>query len=188
MIELNLKRIILNVDFSPIEIGQSEREIIRILGIPTGRLNGETGSTILSYGGYEFGLWDNELHYFQNDNLKYQYLNHSDWILFENKNFKINTWFIAPNKDISMKEVILLLEKEQVDFNIQNQKVGGKDYKVGEVKYLQLSNGVYMYFENNTIDLKLSKTGKVLKETKVICENEMDFVLNSIGFDQFRIE
>jgi len=63
-----------HVDFSPIQIGQSESEIIKVLGEPTDRLNSGTGSTILSYGGYEFGLWDNELHYFQNDNLRYQYL------------------------------------------------------------------------------------------------------------------
>jgi len=87
-----------------------------------------------------------------------------------------------------MKEVILLLEKEQIDFNIENQKVAGKDYRVGEVKYLQLSNGVSIDFENSTIDFKLSKKGKVIKETKVIYDNEMDFVLNGINFDQFRIE
>ena len=188
MIELNLKNIILNVDFSPIYMGQPESEIVKILGKPTDRLSSGTGSTILSYGGYEFGLWDNELHYFQNDNLRYQYLNHTDGVLFKNNHFKINTWFITPNKDISMKEVILLLEKEQVEFNIENQKVAGKDYRTGEVKYLQLSNGVSMDFENSTIDFKLSKKGKVLKKTKVLYDNEMDFVLNGIRFDQFRIE
>lgn len=175
MIELNLKDILLNVDFSPIYMGQMENDVIKLLGKPENRHDTGTGSVLFSYGGYEFYFFDNELHYFQNDNLKAGYSNHRDCILYQNSYFKINPWLVSPNKDISVKEVISLLEKERVEFTIENQKVAGKDYRMDEIKFLVLSNGFILEFDNK----------KIVDNEELIFNDKMDFVLQAIRYEHF---
>ena len=185
MIELNLKDIVLNVDFSPIYMGQTESEVVKILGEPEGRNDTGTGSVLFSYGGYEFYFFDNELHYFQNDNLKANCVNHTDWILYQNNHFKINPWFVSPNKDISMKEVISLLKKEKAEFSIENQKVAGVDYRVGEVKFIELLNGVSMNFEKKTTAINDLTDEMILEGKELIFTDEMEFVLFAIRYEHF---
>jgi hypothetical protein len=170
MIELNLKNIILEADFSPIYMGQNEREVVQILGEPVNRYDNGIGSVLFSYSGYELHFFDDILHYFQNDNLK-----QVDGVLFQNKYFKMNTWFLKPNVEFSMKEVISILEKERVQFKIENQKVAGKDYRVDEIKFIELANGISLNFENTGL-----KEGKEVRFKKIT-----DFVLFAIRYDDF---
>ena len=187
MITLDLKDIILQADFSPVYMGQSEQEVVRALGKPAHRNDNRFGSIWLNYGCYEFSFFDNALHYFQNDHLKADCVNHADLISYENKHFSINPWFLKPNEDISMKNAIALLEDQQVDFKIENQKVAGQDYRVGEVKFLKLSNGISLNFEHFTTDFKYDSTGEVIDNEEVFFQNEMDFVLYAIRYEHFNV-
>ncbi len=108
MINLNLKNIILKKDFSPVKMGISETELTKYLAKPDDIYDDNFGSVIYFYGGYEFAFFDNELHYFQNENIN------NGWIEFENKYFKIDTWLFKNNKKISIENFIYELEKEKI--------------------------------------------------------------------------
>lgn len=185
MIELNLKNIILNADFSPLEMGYSESDVVRILGDPDDRYDNGKGSVLYVYGWYELFFFDGLLHYFQNDHVKADCSNHADGILYENENFTINPWFLKPDHDISLKEVIALLENEEADFVVRNQMVAGKEYAVGEVKIVELSNGIQMDFHNNSVMFHLDEATGVVDAQEVFFQHEMDFVLNGIRYDHF---
>ena len=171
MITLDLKDIILQADFSPIYMGQTEKEVVQILGKPGHRHDDGFGSIMFCYGCYEFYFFDDALHYFQNDHLKADCGNHADLIAYENTHFRINPWFLKSNQDIPMKQIIALLEGEQVNFKIENQKVAGKDYRVGEVKDINLSNGVSLNFEHYTTDFKYDSKGKIIDNKEVFFQN-----------------
>ena len=189
MIELNLKDIVFTADFSPVQMGQTENEVAKILGEPPcGRDVYEHGSVIFYYSGYEFHFFDDELHYFQNDSLKYDKPNHDGCISFQNSHFKFHPGFVIPNKDISMKEVISLLQNEKIDFSIENQKVAGKDYRVGEVKFLQLSNGISMNFENKTTVFMRVDDQEIVESKEIFFDDEMDFVLFAVRYEHWRVQ
>ena len=188
MIELNLNNIVFRANFAPINMGQTEKEVVKILGKPLNRYDNGVGSVLISYSGYEFHFFDDALHYFQNDNLKYDKVNHADCISFQNSQFKLNPGFVMPNNDISMKEVISLLKNERIDFSIENQKVAGQDYRVGEVKFLELSNGISLNFENTTTIFKPSNSQKKVESKELIFDNEMDFVLFAVRYEHWNQE
>ena len=90
MIIIDLKNIVFKADFYPIQMGQSVSSLIKILGQPINQRIDDYGFALLSYGGYEFHFFDDQLHFFQNDNLKYDKSNHLDCIAFQNEYFQIN--------------------------------------------------------------------------------------------------
>ena len=188
MIELNLKDIVFTADFSPIKMGQTVKEVIKILGDPVNSSDDGNGSILFSYGGYELYFFDDKLHYFQNDNLKNDKRNHLDCISFQNDNFKFHSGFVIPNKDISLREVISLLENEKIDFSIENQKVAGKDYRVGEIKNLVLSNGIFMNFENKTTKFIQADDQEIIKSKELFFDDEMDFVLFAVRYEHWSIQ
>lgn len=188
MIELNLKNIVFTADFSPVQMGQTVKEVVKILGEPINRSDDGTGSILFSYGGYEFYFFNDKLHYFQNDNLKNDKGNHLDYISFQNDNFKFHSGFVSPNKDISLKEVISLLKNEKIDFSIENQKVAGKDYREGEIKDLVLSNGILMNFENKTTKFTQVDGQEVINRKEVFFHDEMDFVLFAVRYEHWSVQ
>lgn len=186
MTELNLKDIVLNADFSPIYMGQTESEVVTILGPPGDRADQGNGIVLFSYGSYELAFFDNSLHLFQNDHLKVECV-YNDNCLYQNSHFAINPWIVSPHQNISMREVISILEQENVEFSIENQKVAGQDYRVGEVKFLALSNGISMNFEHTTTIIKHAVGETILESEDIVFTDEMDFVLYAIRYEHWNV-
>ena len=165
MINLDLKNIILDGDLSPIEMGQSEDQVIQILGEPDENRSMGSGITIITYSGYQFHFFDNKLICFMNDYLKADSTSHAEDISFKNQFFKIDTWFLTPNKNTSMKDVISLFKEEDISFDIESEKVGGQNYKEGKTKNIILPNGVELVFEKD--------------------DQQVDFILYAITYSSY---
>lgn len=143
MTELNLNNIISKADFTPVQIGQSEQEVVAVLGEPVERHDTDMGATILFYGGYEFHFIDHELFGFHNDNLRNNKTDHTYWVRFQNDQCKINPGFVKPNQDVSLETVMTLLKKEKLTFSIEDQN----RTSANNMKTLKLANGVALRFE-----------------------------------------
>ncbi len=141
MTTLSLKDIILKKDFSFIKMGMSVNQVIEILGKPEPNniFDDNFGTVILFYGGYEFAFFDNKLHYFQNDNIIH------DWIEFENKYFKIDTWLFKNNKKILLENFINVLKKENVVYELNKIKSDGNYIQI------KLFNGMRIEFNKDKI-------------------------------------
>ncbi len=142
MITLNLKNIVLKKDFSPVKMGISATELTKHLGKPDNIYDNNFGSVIYFYGGYEFAFFDNKLHYFQNDNISH------NWIEFENKHFKMDTWLFKNSTKISLKNFICELEKENIEYDLNEFNSENEE---GNYTLIKLFNRVKVEFNSNKI-------------------------------------
>lgn len=200
MLVLDLKKIILNADFGPLRMGSGDaekavgenqtfdpnlgssfEEVEAILGPPNSKQDNQAGSLLVHYDWYEFFFFDDELHYFQNDHLKADCANHNEMFEFENDKFKFDSWFLEADRDFTLREVVAMLEAENAQFIVKDE-----DYRVGELKRIQMANGVVIDFENFTTVFEYNKKGKVKKCKEVIIADEQDFVLNAVRFDSYK--
>ncbi len=139
MIELKLRNIIIENNFTPLSMGMSEKELTNLLGNPTSRFDNGYGSVVVAYGGYEFAFFDDKLHYFQNDNFKESYI---DWVKFENDHFKIDTWLIKEHDNLSIERFIEELKFEKIQFKLE--KPSTQNYTK-----IKLMNGMQLEFDNS---------------------------------------
>jgi hypothetical protein len=203
MLTLDLKKIVLHLDFGPLRMGSGDgekelqlqpdgssiamnrgstfKEVVEHLGPPSDHWDDENGIVTIIYGWYEFFFFDDELHYFQNDHLKFDCANHDEMIEFQNEHFTVDQWFLAVNRDFTLREIVALLEENDAKF-----KVSDEHYRIGELKIIALSNGVTIDFENVRSEFKYSKKGKIKGAKDVIIANENDFVLNGIRYDSYQ--
>lgn len=183
---LSLKSIVLSADFSPVQMGFSEAEVINTLGTPDFKHDCGGGSMIFTYGCYEFYFFDSILHYFQNDHLKADCGNHEEMFTFSNEIFKVDSWLLTPQKDISLKEFAAILQSENVSFNIQDQlSASGQVLNEGESKLIKLDNGVTIDFEHNTHVFQYDDQGEIIDYEEVTFQEEDDFVLNGIRYEDW---
>ncbi len=152
---ISLKSFAKSGSFGNIKMGTLKKDVISILGddYDYADLN---QTQILKYGWYEFFFRkeDEKLFGFQNDHLQADCSNHDEMILFENKNFKIDTWFLKVGLNIDYNELKRILSKERIKFK---EKILFKNEPI-----LQLHNGIYFDFneyptesqEDSTIEIK----------------------------------
>jgi len=156
--------------FDSIEIGSSKSKVIELLGTDFDFADcGET--QILKYGWYEFFFWSDSEKLFgiQNDHLQADCTNHHEMIKFENKNFKVDNWFLTIGKDFKFSEVISFMKTEQIQFKIEEA------YKNGP-EILKFNSGVYFDFSEGSYTWHAETN----KPEEITIENQEDYLLNGI--------
>ncbi len=116
---ISLKEFASSGKFGPIGIGTTKSEIIETLGEPDEDYDYGTGSSSLKYSSFEFFYWTDSksLSAIQNENYKVEYPAN---FTFKNDYFELDTWFFKYNMKFTFKDVISILEKEQVSFVVQD--------------------------------------------------------------------
>lgn len=173
---ISLKSFAESGKFDSIELGASKSEVIMLLGIDFDFHDaGET--QILKYGWYEFFFrTDSEkLFGIQNQHLQANCTNHNEMIEFENKNFKIDSWFLTIGKDYKFSDVITILETEVIQFKIE------EEYKNGP-KVLKLDSGVYFNFSEGSFTWYADTNNS----EEITIENQEDYLLNGIGLFEIK--
>ena len=167
---ISLKEFAETGKFGEIGIGSLKADVIREFGTDFDHYDG--GETeIIKYGWYEFFFWSDSEKLFgiQNDHLQADCENHNEMILFENKSFKIDTWFLKVNQDFTYSQVIDLLNKEHIDFKIES--VNEIEPEIIRFKY-----GTYLDFSEGSFGWNLETN----ESYETIIENKEDYLLNGI--------
>lgn len=94
----------------------SKSEVVTLLGEPGFVHANSSGLSWTNYGCYELLYFDGKLTGIQNDHLQADCSNHGDLIGYENSCFRIDTWFLQPGRDISLRELRILLTTEGIAF------------------------------------------------------------------------
>jgi hypothetical protein len=120
-----LKDFLTTGEFGPIHLGMNIDTVIDILGEPEGITDYKNGHAEIMYAYYEFFYLSETkvLYGIQNDhlatfpNIKTGRVNNKKDICFTNNKFTIDIWFLKKNGFLTFKDVIVNLQKENVDFD-----------------------------------------------------------------------
>lgn len=167
---ISLKSFVESGKFGNIGIGSLKTDVINELGSDFDYYDsGET--EIVKYGWYEFFFWcdTGKLFGIQNDHLQADCSNHDEMILFQNDKFEVDTWFLKVDESFKYEEVIELLKKEQVQYQI----VIGNKY---EPEIIKFASNVYFDFSEGVLSWNIENNNWL--ETTI--EKKEEFLLNGI--------
>jgi hypothetical protein len=126
MITVSIKDFVLNGNFGPVKIGMMRDEVVNLLGEPDDEKDLDNDYCLLWYAYYEFtylkrngvllGIQNSNLAI--SCNLKTKRVNNKKSIYFSNNYFTIDIWFLKKGRYLTYKEVVQILEKEKIDFEI----------------------------------------------------------------------
>lgn len=153
MITIYLKDFVLSGQFGPVKLGMNRGEVVQVLGQPDDIIDFDTGSCSLMYGWYEFfyfkdtekiiGIQNDHLTTWPNHKTLDKIINqHRNDIYFENTIFKIDLWFLKIGKDITRKEVKMILNQEAIAYKEIKDGFGND--------ILEFESGVTMDFDDNS--------------------------------------
>ena len=148
MFAVYLKEFITTGKFGPIELGMPIEKVINLLGEPEGQTDYNNGHCEIIYAWYEFFyLKDSQILYgIQNDhlatfpNIKTGRVNNKRDICFHNDYFEIDIWFLKKNRFLTFIDVVDNLEKEGIDFEI--------DEGFEKTKNIKFPSGVTLDFDD----------------------------------------
>ncbi|AFM05582.1 hypothetical protein Fleli_3251 [Bernardetia litoralis DSM 6794] len=173
-----LKEFIKTGKFATLEVGvSSKKDVINLMG--NDFAFADFGDTqIIKYGCYEFFYWteDEIIFAIQNDHLQFDCSNHTEMINYENKNVKIDTWFLEEKKNITFEKIIEIIEKENINYKLER-----KNYKEA-LEYIQLENGITIDFCNEETTWVYEKAIKEWKMKTKLIDGQKDYILNGIRF------
>jgi hypothetical protein len=171
---ISLKTFAQTGKFGPVEVGMSKDAVIALLGEPDGDNDFGAGYSGLCYSWYElfYMTKTKQITAIQNDHLQARHSDHHECICFKNDNFEIDPWFLEVGKNISYKEVILILRREDIAFEVARQI---------NSEILKLESGVTMDFEDHSTFWLLDEQGAYYSET-VMIDDPQEYVLNGIRY------
>jgi len=123
---IQLKEFIKTGSFGVITIASTKDNILRYLGNPSDSHDeGETQT--IRYGQYEFSYWTTSQSVFgiQNDHLQADCTNHRDQIVFKNKLWELDNWFLRENTNATWGQVSGFLKNENIPFEIEPSQEDG---------------------------------------------------------------
>jgi hypothetical protein len=184
MITISLKDFVLNGNFGPVKIGMTRDEVVSLLGKPEGEGDFGSGYGGLLYAWYEF-FYDKEkndrIYAMQNDhlaicpNLKTKRVNNKSEICFSNDYFTIDIWFLKKGWYLTYKDVVQVLKKEKIDYEII-EKHG--------VPIFKFTSGVEIDFDDNSGLFIYGEDGKLQEQPKPILDRN-DWILNGIRLFEY---
>ena len=171
---ISLKEFALTGQFGPVQIGMTEEEVLDLLGEPEKTLNLSKPYEGIAYNWYEFFFVKKtgKLYGIQNDHLQFDCSNHEEMILFKNEKFKVDTWFIEVNRELTRRDVRKILKEERIPFTEKEHF---------EDTVFLFESGVYLDFDNRDGSYVYDGEDWEKDESVVIHEKE-DEVLNGIRY------
>ena len=112
---IRIDELIKQAAFGPVTIGMTEKEVIQLLGPPSGKLNLTGGVKGFHYGWWEFFFFDGKLTMFQNDHLK---PNNQGCINFENQHWRLDPWILQEGEGVVLEEMVRSLRENEIDFKV----------------------------------------------------------------------
>lgn len=168
--------------FGGVKLGMTEQEVIAILGEPEGKME-NPDAFFISYGWWEFYFVKENseppVSLIMNKHLLYDCENHDEMIQFKNDHFELQLDFIKPFAHVRVKELVALLESENIPHFFPNE-----DYKPA----IQLENGVFLDV-TDTEPTGFAREGiywgpgrgQRLQEDEKRVEDPWDYILYRIG-------
>lgn len=168
--------------FGGVRLGMTEDEVLAQLGEPEGRME-NPDSFFISYGWWEIFFIKDTVPYtvtlIMNKHLLYDSTNHDELLEVKNQHFELQLDFIKPFEHVRLKELVALLESENIPHSFPN-----KDFSPA----IQLENGVFLDV-TDTEPTGFAKEGirwgpgrgqRLQKDERRI-EDPWDFILCAIG-------
>jgi len=173
---IKLKNFIVTGEFDKIKVGVStKQDVIDLMG--NDFEFGDFGeSKIIKYGWYEFFYWRNNEQVFgiQNDHLQFDCFNHNEMINYQNENITIDNWSLENDKNIDFQTIIKIIKKEKIEYKLDI------DNFEGAIKYVKLSNGITIDFDNELTTWTYNKSEDEWDIKNEIIEKQEDYILNGI--------
>ena len=172
-----LKEFIKTGNFGEIIVGVSTRDdLIRLLEKNFDFADcGE--SCIIKYGWYEFFYWSDTKKIFgiQNDHVCADCVNHKEMISFQNRLWKLDTWFLKELSHVTFAQIMNYLRQENIAFEVITFSKYSDEQGIRCVDSCVTFDFVDEYC---TVERTKRKKVKTVKELKVTHQD--DFVLNGI--------
>lgn len=173
---IELKNFIKTGEFDTIQIGKStKQEVIKLMGTNFDFVDcGE--SQIIKYGWYEFFYWTKSEIVFaiQNDHLQFDCSNHNEMIEYQNESIKIDNWFLTVNKNVTFSEIIEILKRENIHYELEKHNFDG------DLEYIRLNNGITIDFDNELTSWIYNKSKDEWDMKNNLIKNQQDYILNGI--------
>ncbi|NIG54053.1 hypothetical protein [Chitinophaga sp. Cy-1792] len=173
---ISLKNFIINGYWGSITLGSSIDSVIQELGKNYDYTDcGET--QIIQYGWYEFFFRTDTRKIFgiQNDHLISDCSNHADMIDYQGEHWKLDTWFLRPQQNITFEQVVQLLQDTGIPFSIEPAYAGCDENIIRCVESM-----VSFDFVNEYSEPVFDKKGELVSNSPVIAMQQKDYFLNGI--------